>query len=273
MTPLTSPRPPFSGGPEPIAAAISDPAGFMAVLKRSAPHIFAAATHVPTPDEREAISRQRAEQERTREQTRRRQAWDLLARQLGPRYAGCTLDGFQVAADPATAAKQHAVLAKLAAYAERLDREADNGTNVVLYGCSGSGKDHLLTDLARTAILEFGLSVEWKNGMDLWGEVRDLIGNDHAPSERAFVARLAAPAVLWLSDVLPPSGLLTEFQTNTLFRVVDRRYRDCKPIWLSLNVADAGEASQRIGASVVDRIRDGAIALSCNWPSHRRSKS
>jgi hypothetical protein len=52
---------------------------------------------------------------------------------------------------------------------------------------------------------------------------------------------------------------------------VDYRYSHRKPIWLTLNVADGAEAELRMGAQTVDRLRDGALVLFCNWPSYRKA--
>ncbi len=38
-----------------------------------------------------------------------------------------------------------------------------------------------------------------------------------------------------------------------------------------MNVSSGEEAEKRIGAQIVDRLRDGALSIVCNWPSHRKS--
>ncbi|MHB1038418.1 MAG: ATP-binding protein [Pirellulales bacterium] len=228
--------------------------------------------HQPTPDERKAAEQERAAKAYLQEQARRRNAWESLARKLGSRYAGCSLDGFHISEDPTIAARQTAVLAALRDYAGHLERRVDDGRGLILFGPSGTGKDHLLAALAREAVLGFGLEVMWRNGLDIWSDLRDSIGSDHATSERTLRDRLARPQVLWISDPLPPAGPLTDFQKQFLFRLVDVRYRDCKPHWVSLNVAGAEEASDRLGANIVDRLRDDALALHANWPSYRKAR-
>jgi hypothetical protein len=36
-----------------------------------------------------------------------------------------------------------------------------------------------------------------------------------------------------------------------------------------MNVKDSNDASKRIGAAIVDRLKDDSLALFCNWPSYR----
>jgi len=194
----------------------------------------------------------------------RRETLARFLRSVGERYVDCTLASFQATTDP-----QRAVLAKLKAYADSLVDEVRRGAGVVLYGPSGTGKDHLLIGLGRL-VAEKGGNIRWANGADLFAEFRDAIGGN--VTEREIVDKYTAPRVLVLSDPLPPAGTLTEFQTSVLFRILDKRYRDRLPTWVSLNVADGREAEQRMGVALVDRLRDGSIVCHCNWQSFRKAR-
>ena len=78
--------------------------------------------------------------------------------------------------------------------------------------------------------------------------------------------------VLYVSDLVPPTGALNERQQAELFRIVDYRYSNLKSIFLTLNVAKAQEAEGRLGAQSVDRLRDNALVIHCNWASKRSNK-
>lgn len=67
---------------------------------------------------------------------------------------------------------------------------------------------------------------------------------DSRETEEELIGEFCWPTILYLSDPLPPFGELTPFQASALFSVIDRRYRDRKPVWISLNVADATEAER-----------------------------
>lgn len=208
----------------------------------------------------------RLEHERRDEELRdiqKRERWKAFVSQCGRRYADCTLDSFQVDGD-----LQREVVAEMRGYLASLKERVRSGMNLILFGPKGTGKDHLLCAMAREAIQQ-GAELAWWNGMDLFGEVRDRITAGR--SERDFIESLAKPHILYISDPLPPVGALTEFQIQTLFRVLDARYRQVRSVWCSINVAGPEEAELRLGPQNADRLRDGALALYCNWPSYRKS--
>lgn len=194
--------------------------------------------------------------------------WIRLSARLGERYADCRISTFVFHEDPRARAVQEKVIESLKAYSEQIEELVDSGRGIVLFGPAGTGKDHLLSAMMRKACWH-NLSVEWRNGMDLFADRRDAISKD--TPERDLIRDLTVPDVLAISDPVPPWGNLTEGQAEFLFRVVDARYRRRKPIWVSANFNEGKEAESRVGAQVIDRLRDGALALYCNWPSFRRS--
>lgn len=184
---------------------------------------------------------------------------------VGKRYAGCTLDNFR-----ADRPEQRDAVAKLREYVRDIKANVDRGRGLVLFGPAGTGKDHLLVGTAKEAI-SAGIGVAWRNGRDLFGAFRDAM--DANTSERSLFRDLEAPDVLILSDPAPPTGRLTEYQGDVLFRLVDARYRELRPIWTTLNVAGGDEADSRIGAQIADRLRHDALAIFCDWPSHRKVRA
>ena len=192
-----------------------------------------------------------------------------LKRELGPRYADCTLAGFIFSGEGADRQKQERTLAQLTAYRDTLKERVTEGSGVFLFGPAGCGKDHLLSALMLDAV-RAGYAVKWFNGMDVYGAFRD--GMDSETPEKRMIADMAKPDILALSDPIPPKGDVTDFQRSQLFRVIDRRYRDCKPTWITANVSSREEADQRFGVQLVDRLTDGALCLPCNWPSYRASR-
>jgi DNA replication protein DnaC len=193
-----------------------------------------------------------------------RERLDHFLNKVGPRYREATLDNYVVSTN-----EQKAMIEKLRAYASDLPAEVKGGNGILLFGPSGTGKDHALIAIARVAI-ERGCDLRWVNGVDLHAEVRAAIQRDQ--SDVDFLKRYCSARVLLISDIAPVSGALTDFQAATLYRLVDSRYRRMLPIWASLNAADPAEARARLGAAIVDRLRDGALAIECKWPSHRRAR-
>lgn len=192
--------------------------------------------------------------------------WDRYIHYRGNRYDNCTMANYEVVHDG-----QKPVIEAIRRYGANMRQMVKEGTGIVLYGPCGTGKDHLLTALARHAILNCGLTVRWMSGTDIATEARKT-GKDEEPE-----VDIAADIVS-LSDPAPPGGLdqaggyATRAAANYVHAVVDSCYSDCKPIWVTINATDKEHAVQQLGPQVVDRLTDNAIVLSCDWPSYRKPK-
>jgi DNA replication protein DnaC len=234
-------------------------------VKRAFPTFAGGLGEPVDPAESERSEQQRQEALRVREERDRAQRLLAFLTSRGKRYEGCTLDNFET-----RTADQARVVEALRRYAAAMPREVAAGRGVILFGGVGGGKDHCLVGLARVGIIDHGLSVEWRNGMELFSDLRRAI-HDEVPEGR-IVADLARPDVLILSDPLPPSGAVTEYQAAMLFRIVESRYNGMRPMWVSLNVKSSDEADRRLGAQTVDRLRHDALALYCGWESYRHTQ-
>lgn len=183
---------------------------------------------------------------------------------VGPRYNACTFDTYQTVS-PA----QKAALDAVRAYAANIRQHVENGANLLLHGPVGTGKDHLLVSVAREVIAA-GIDVHWINGRDAFGEFRDAMDSGEV-TEAGLVKKLVTAPVLAISDPIPPSGALTQYQADILGRIVDGRYRAMRPTWSTLNVIDREEGNARLGAQILDRLRHGSVCVLCNWPSFRKA--
>ncbi len=185
-----------------------------------------------------------------------------LGRDRGKRYVGCSLSTYQATTDA-----QREAVAKLRVYGEAIVENVKQGQGVVLFGPKGTGKDHLMTSLGVFAHRE-NIRVEWENGLEIYAECRDRMKTEGGEAE--YIDAMKRAQVLYISDPLPPTGTLTEYQQQTLFRVLDDRYSNLKPTWLTINVSGRKELDERVGAATADRMIDGALCIYCNWPSNRK---
>lgn len=225
------------------------------------------------PIDHEREERQRADEAR-RDAAARKVRWDELVKEIGCRYDDCRVSTFE-RYHPAQAES----LRKVADYCANMPANVTEGVPVLLFGPCGTGKDHLLAAMMHAAIVNFGLSVAWRNGLDLYGEIRDRMDIPEK-RESSLIKELSGPAVLAISDPLPPTvelsrqqtGGLSDFMAAFLLRVVDSRYRQRKPTWMTMNVASDDDAKKRIGVALVDRLSERALALHCDWPSYRGRK-
>lgn len=234
---------------------------------------------MPVREEIPESDEDRRERLRCAELAARFRRWDGIAGKLGRRYGDCSLDGKGLTLGvrfECSNAAQRAALDMLLQFEAELPAHVKAGRGLILFGPVGTGKDHLLAAMLRSAVLRHGLSVEWLNGLDLYGLIRDRMDTG-APStwercersEEDLVRSLAQPMILAISDPLPPAGDASPFNLQMLLRVIDRRYRHMLPTWLTLNAANGQDAEERLSAPIVDRLRHGALGVYCNWPSYR----
>lgn len=187
-----------------------------------------------------------------------------LSDRLGRRYAAdvVALDAFQV-----YHAAQKKTVARLQSMRPKLPGLVRSGSGLIFFGSVGTGKDHLMAAMLY-ACCEAGIHCDWVNGQTLFQRFRDGMSGDDR--ESSIVQSFFAPQVLAISDPTPPVPLKDEsWRLETLYRVIDKRYRDMKSTWLTINAVDANDADAKLSAQVFDRLRDGAEMIPCFWPSFR----
>lgn len=187
-----------------------------------------------------------------------------VAEDLGPRYSPKRASLGSYRQDTSL---QQKVVARLAAFCATISERVKEGAGLVLYGSVGTGKDHLMAAVLYAAAKQ-GHSCRWVNGQEVFGDFRDRIDTKRR-DEESF-RELCAPSVLAISDPLPPTGSLGNWDIANLYRILDRRYRSLRCTWVTINVATVDEANAQLSAPVFDRIREQAELVPCFWPSFRK---
>ncbi len=190
---------------------------------------------------------------------------------LGSRYRECSLANYELYDEKKHGdLAQHEIYIRVKLFCEKMPERIENGGGLIFYGRSGTGKDHLMTAAMYFAILRYGYNVLWVNGMTLAQRIRDNIGShSESVSERRLLDRYVEPQILAISDPLPPKGDTSQFITDALQRIVDKRYRRGVSTWCTMNVHNSKEAEQRLASPIIDRLRHNSLTLSCNWESYR----
>lgn len=196
-----------------------------------------------------------------------------FARIVGKDYAGCRLETFEIKPDWSQKAQQQAreVLARLQSVAGSVRQAVAARRGLWLCGPPGVGKDHLVAGVMWAAI-NAGLSCKWTNGGSFASLAMDQFGDDRQP-ERIWMQDWVRPDVLTISD---PDGNRstgpTDHVKDTLYKVVDARYREGKPTWITINGTNPAIWKERLLPRIVDRLIHDAWLLPCEWPGSRQPR-
>jgi hypothetical protein len=214
-----------------------------------------------TPEERAARQARFEQQEKASRLLAIDQAKLRLAQQMGLRYAKCSLETFAVKFK-----EQMAALESVKKFLAEVADHVTDGRGLVLYGSVGTGKDHLLAACLFAAI-DAGFVAVWKNAQSVYEAARDQM--DGNGRETDLIREFTSPQVLGLSDPTPPSGDLSGFRVELLWRIADVRYRNLKPIWVTMNATSTEECQEKLSVPLWDRLQDNAVCVPCFWPSFR----
>lgn len=224
----------------------------------------ALASYSPPPASSKAERLSDGDEEQQRRQAASLESWKVVKSAVGRRYTDCKISTYEATSDA-----QRRSVAEVESFIVQIDKRTSDGNGLILIGPPGTGKDHLAIGCLREAA-KAGHTVGWVDGHTLYQKFRDLIGSD--TQEKSAVDEYTRPGVLLISDPVPQVGSVTEHQLTILWRIVDRRYRDQKPTWATLNALDRAEAERRLAPQVVDRLCDGALVVACNWESYRKNR-
>jgi DNA replication protein DnaC len=198
----------------------------------------------------------------------RKSAMRNLFTKLGSRYSLCTLTGYEVYDE-----KQKGVVESLISFAEDMPNRLAKSGGLMLYGNPGTGKDHLLAALLKLAIQKHFLSVAFYDAGELFDEFYFAIKSDDEAKLSRLQKQLREVRVLAISDPQPPAGDLSDPQIRRLRDLVDRRYRNGLPTWITTNVQDKAIAEKLFTEPVMQRLKEGAGIFFCDWPNYRDKKT
>ncbi|HZZ77238.1 MAG TPA: ATP-binding protein [Gemmataceae bacterium] len=162
--------------------------------------------------------------------------------------------------------EQAAVLERMRGFIDDMGAVLRESRGLVLYGPSGTGKDHLLA-AALYRVAAAAIPVGWVSGAAIYERVRDSM--DTGEREQRIISTWLAPTVLGLSDPVSPRGDLSDWDARILARLLDARYRALRPTWITINAANETDASAKLTAMIWDRLRDDAEVIPCFWRSWR----
>ncbi len=151
-------------------------------------------------------------------------------------------------------------------YAQNFGAHLQKGTVAVFSGLPGTGKSHLAIAIAQNVMS--GYTALYTSAIDAVRMVRDTWRRDSERTETQVLNMLSSVSLLVLDEVGVQYG--TEAEQITLFDIIDKRYRDMMPTILLTNQNRAGMKAF-LGDRSFDRLREGGIWVTFDWPSQRGS--
>jgi len=206
-----------------------------------------------------------------------REQFKSIVSAIGPKYARCTVDNFNLypCGQGELTKAQTDARGKIREWMGKMEQRIAGGGGLLLWGHVGTGKDHLMAACMYHATLVCRYTVQWMEGTGLHQELRGMSWDEHSTgqAERELIKRYRKPQILAISDPIPPGRSLTPRGLDVLFSILDRRYRDGKSTWATLNVTSSEEAERGGAAALIDRLWDGSLVVPCNWKSYRAYKA
>lgn len=215
-------------------------------------------TKCPTCEAEISAARLLEEQAREKAEAAARHRRMLDQACIPTRFERCTFDNFIADTDE----KRHA-LTVAREYAEDFAENARRGATLIFSGKPGTGKSHLAGAILRTLLTN---DVRYITCMDMIRAVRETWRRNSEHSETKILNYFERLDLLVVDEVGMQYG--TEGEQTILFDVLDRRYRELKPVVLLTNQDKDGFRGY-VGDRTYDRLRETCRWVAFDWPSHR----
>jgi DNA replication protein DnaC len=215
-------------------------------------------TKCPTCEAEAAAAQQAADQARAKADAEVRHRKMLDQACIPARFERCTFENFLATTD-----EQRHALTVSREYVEDFAEKAKAGETLIFSGKPGTGKSHLAGAMLRALMSN---DVRYITCLDMIRAVRDTWRKDSDRSETQILNYLERLDLLVIDEVGMQYG--TEGEQTILFDVLDRRYRELKPVVLLTNQDKDGFRGY-VGDRTYDRLRETCRWVAFDWASHR----
>lgn len=184
---------------------------------------------------------------------------------IAPRFEACEFSNYEAVCGDA-----QQCLNIMKAYASAWPDMLANGTSLILTGRPGTGKNHLVTALAKEIIRNYQSSVLMTSVMRIIRAIKRTWAKDSETSEDEIIRLYTSRDLLIIDEVGLQYG--TDAEKIILFDILNTRYERMLPTILLSNLTPA-QISDAIGERLTDRmVEGGGTELIFNWDSYRKQK-
>ena len=211
--------------------------------------------------EREAKEKQdkeRAQQERIERERQERDRKFLHDAAIPKRFIGRTFDTYVADTDAKAAA-----VATAREFVDNFEANLETGATLIFSGKPGTGKSHLASAILQALKPR---DVRYITCLDMVRAVRNSWRRDSELSETEVLRYFEELDLLAIDEIGMQYG--TDGEQTVVFDVIDRRYREMRPLILLTNQGKDG-LRQFVGDRSYDRLRETSKWVSFDWDSYR----
>lgn len=166
--------------------------------------------------------------------------------------------------------KQTAVWRWAMNYVAGFEIVLQTGRSCAFTGGTGTGKTRLASSML-AYVLDKGGTCYYTTAADLLGRIKDTYNDRAKETEKEAVEFFRSRDLLVIDEV--GKQVDSHYDQTQLFRVLDLRYRTCRPTVIVSNLSMAG-LDAFLGAAVADRLREsGGGVLVFDWDSQRNRRA
>lgn len=149
-------------------------------------------------------------------------------------------------------------------FVERFDDNYKNGMTMIFSGKAGTGKSHLAIGIAHEVMPKY--TALYINALDAVRMIRDTWRKDSEKTELQVLEMFGSIGLLIIDEVGVQYG--TENEQMLMFDIINRRYRDSKPMILLTNL-DAKGFAEYLTERSTDRLKENGKWVTFDWESYR----